>query len=207
MKIASLNGTASQTDYNGYINNYFIVNDSYNFSGNNSIDVTSVFTLKTFYDINQFDYIVFRDSCKANVITNWSGLSSDEQKELIKYYIYPPSVVQADIDAFYSADEQIVNWVVLADISKQARENRWEATRQKISFNLSQSATLALYEDTKSFKGDFIDANLPNLVLWLTSGTYPPLGIDYTTTGFSSKPYYSASIESMCIDILVNGNY
>ena len=53
------------------------------------------------------------------------------------------------------------------------------------------------------FKADYIETDLPLLLLWVTSGSLPALGIDFTNIGFSSKPYYSESIKNKVLLILL----
>src|ERR1039458_10139195 len=108
MRIASpTNDNPISTNLNYCINNYYVVPDNYNFSGNNAYDVTEVSTLYNFYSINQFDYILFRDSCKNNLVPNWSGLTTDDQKMLVIHSIYPITFQQSDIDSIFTTDEQL----------------------------------------------------------------------------------------------------
>jgi len=210
MKVAIPQGYTQNAEetYLGFLRRCAIaVSDNYDFVANSMTDETNTQSLCLLRRDEQYDYIVLRDSLKLHILPNFATLSTEDQKILVSYYIYPPTFTQADIDALFTTDEQKANWELLADISKVARYKRWEACRQKVSFTLTQLESLQFYTDTKSFQGDYIDANLPNLTLWLSNGSYPALGIDYTTNGFAQKSYYTEERKNICLDVLVNGNY
>lgn len=210
MKISIPQASAQlpEETYKGFLRRCALsVPDNYDFIANNSTDVTNALSLEILWLDQHYDYIVLRDSLKLHVLPNFDTLSLEDKKILVKYYIYPVTYTQADIDALFTTEEQKVNWEILASVSKIARKQRWEACRQKVSFTLSQLESLQFYNDTKGFKGDYEDANLPHLTLWLSNGSYPTLGIDYTLNGFAQKTYYSEERKNICLDILINGNY
>jgi hypothetical protein len=207
MKIAVKNSDGMQLDISGKLRYYYEVNDDYNFESNDATDVTDLSSLGIFKNSLRIDHIKFRDGCRASILPSWSSLTVSEQKELVSHFIYPVDFIQSDIDAIFTMEEQVENWKRLAEFTKIARYNRWEAARKRVSFDLTTLESLLFYQDTKPFKDDYIDANLPYLTLWISNGSYAPLEIDFTTTGFSGKSYYTETRKNICLDILVNGNY
>lgn len=205
MKIAVKNSDGIQSTKGGKLQFYYLVDDAYDFTANQATDITTIDNLFFFFSYLRIDYIRLRDCLKQYFIPVWDSLSPADKKTLVRYYIYPTTFTQADIDALFTAQEQKNNWETLAKISRDARANRWEVARQKISFYLTEIEGLQLYTDTKPFKDDYVDANLPHLIMWIINGAYPPLGIDYTANGFAQKSYYSVERKNVLVDCLVYG--
>lgn len=208
MKVCKLIGYNAETD--SMDSDILIPSEAILYSDtipDNYEDITSVNSLEEGFLIGAYDYNKFRDSCKVNILPIFSALTSNDQKKMVSHYIYPSNYTQEEIDAFFNSEEQISNWINLAALCKDSRNKRWESARRRISFELTLVESLGFYLDTKSFKYDFIDANLPHLTLWLSNGTYAPLGIDYSSNGFAQKNYYTTDRMNICLDILINGNY
>lgn len=206
MKIAVLNTNGVQETEDGMLEHYFSVSDNYDFNANDATDVTSVSSLKLLLKSYRIDLIKLRDSSKLYLLPDWNNLSDEDKKYLVSVYIYPITFTQGDIDLLFTETEQLNNWKNLVDITKQNRDARWDYARQKISFYLTTLEILDLYTSTKSYKGDYEDANLPYLVLWITNGSYPAFGIDFTSNGFAQKTYYTVALRDLLVDILVSGN-
>lgn len=153
------------------------------------------------------DFIFLRDQLKANMLPLWESLSGDELKKLISLFIYTPQTTQEDIDAFFTSGEQLVNWRMLVLLNREARSERWKAAAQTLSFYLTQAQTLDLYNTTVDYSLAYIDASDPHLTLWFTNGAYAPLGIDFTSSGFAQKAYYSDSVRDVFLNIIVSGSY
>lgn len=162
-----------------------------------------MFSLYEFFRVSQIDYIQFRTYCKTYILPDWSIISEEEKKELVKHNIAP---TEEDKLLYYTIEEQRVNFFELLRLEKQARFNRWEYAKQLIAFEyrLNQMNQLLMYQDTKPYKDDFIDADLPYLIYWVMSAALPDLGIDFTTNGFNSKAYYDENIKNKVLSILLN---
>lgn len=155
----------------------------------------------------EYDYIKFRDKCKSILVPIFDTLSDEEKGLLIKYYIYPNTVSQETINSFYTEEEQKQNWNNLLIISKRARQSRWTAAKGKVSFMLDVISTCDLFQAIEILFPRYIEASRPDLILWVMSSTYVPLGIDYSTTGFAQKTYYSEEIRDALYAILITGIY
>lgn len=153
------------------------------------------------------DYIFMRDSFKANILPAWDSISNLDKKALVGMVVYPNTFQQSDIDALFSAPEQLENWKNLVLNARDARNSRWRAAARTLSFYMTQAASLDLYVSTVNYSLSFIDAGAPHLTYWFTNGVYAPLGIDFSAAGFAQKSYYSADIKNLYLDIIVNGNY
>lgn len=167
------------------------------------VDMSSPFSYFAFVPSGQIDYIQYRTLYKEFILPQWSSISEEEKKELVRHNIAP---TEEDKLLYYTIEEQKINFFELLRLEKQARFKRWEYAKQLIAFEyrLNQMNQLLMYQDTKLYKDDFIDADLPYLIYWIMSGVLIELGIDFTNNGFSSKTYYSEDIKNKILSILLN---
>lgn len=171
------------------------------------IDSTNVATWSSLIKFIGKDYIYMRDFARTVFIPIWGTLSIVDKQMLAQYYLYPVGTTQTEIDSLIPVENQLVSWITLAQLSKDTRDIRWEVARQKVSFYLTDIQSLDLYKSTKEYSNEYRDANIPSLILWINNGSFPPLGIDFTTTGFAQKSYYTAGLRDLLTDIISNGNY
>ena len=170
-------------------------------------DVSDVDTWLSVVNYIDDDYIKMRDFARTTFIANWSSFNNNQKIGLLTHLLYPTSTTQQDIDSLISSGDQLKNWIDVARNTKLCREQRWEVARQKVSFYITTLQSLDLYRSTKDLSSEYKDANIPGLVFWINSSSYPPLGIDYTTTGFSQKSYYTTVLRDLLVDVISNGNY
>jgi len=170
------------------------------------IDVTSTTSLFSFVPSNQIDYIEFRNYCKQELLPNWSNLPEEEKLNLIKHNIAPN---ETEKENRVSIEQHRINFFELIRLEKLAREKRWEKAKKHIAFEfrLNQLNQLLMYQDTKPFKDDYIDAELPYLIHWIASNTNLLLGIDFTNNGFSSKSYFDQNLQTKLLEILLENKH
>ncbi|MCK6381878.1 MAG: hypothetical protein L6Q54_11625 [Leptospiraceae bacterium] len=197
MKILKPNSVEVQITRQGILQNYWLVKDSAIHP--DTTNYTSYATLLIFLDVFRIDYIQFRESLKTHVLPNWGSLDIEEKKNLIREMIYPTNAVLTD---YFSESELKTLWSAMAERHKIARINRWEKARKELSYYLTVAEAFQFYQDTKEFKGDYIDANIPILKLWALGGNDSSLGIDYTTNGFPSKTYFSVALQEILLNAL-----
>ena len=168
----------------------------------NDIDVTSTKSLIAFLPSGQIDYIQFRQFCKDELLPNWINLSEEEKLNLVKHNIAPDENEKL---SRVSIQEHEINFYEIIRLEKQARFERWEKAKKYIAFEFrnNQLNQLLMYQDTKLYKDDYIDAELPYLIHWIASNTNPALGIDFTANGFSSKAYFSQPIQTKLLNLLL----
>jgi hypothetical protein len=208
MKIAKLNTTPIQSDINDYIDNYYEVPDTYDFSGNSADDVTSIETLMVFCEINRYDYDVLRTTYKTLYNPIWSGLTFDDRQLLVKHYCYPPEITQDEWFTYYTDAEHYNNWNTLVIRTRdQSRLIRLFSAFARISYELTTAQTAVIYMTSKVYCIDYYYGNLPHLVLWISNGYYPALGIDFRAHGFAQMDGYSDGLRDRLLDIINNGNY
>lgn len=166
-------------------------------------DVTNTKSLLAFVSPGLIDYTQYRDYCKQEILPNWASITEEEKVELVRHNIAPDEVEKM---SRVSDAQHRINYFELLRLEKTARYNRWEKAKKYIAYEyrLNLLNQLLMYQDTKEYKDDYIDADLPYLRYWVESAAYPPLGIDFTTTGFSSKPYYLESIRDVVLGILID---
>jgi hypothetical protein len=189
---------SSATETIPYLDNCYIADVVENIG---DVDVTCVFGLKEFFRVGQIDYLQYRKYLKDYLLPDWANLPLEDKVEMVNHNVAP---TQEDKDALVSQEQQLMNYVTIVEREVKSRQARWDVSMAKAAFYLfgNDLGRLMMYNDAKVFRNDYIEADLPHLILWLTDGTYPALGIDFTNTGFGSKPYYSEVIKSTCLEIL-----
>lgn len=207
MKILKLKTTDVQHTSQGMLSNYYAVKDTYVINIDNEDDVSSVDSLYIFSMAGHFDYNVFRDSIKTNLIPNWANLLYEDRKKCILHFKYPTNISQTEFDGYFLQNDHESNWNVLTARSRVVRLQRLYAAFNKISYALPEMAVALIYMKTKDMCYDYYYANLPNVILWLQNGKYPALGIDFTNNGFAQQPGYSIKLMYELLDIFGNGNY
>lgn len=189
--------------YNSYIRRVaYPVKDDYDFVANSATDITTQQNALIMYRLDKIDGILYKAILKQWFLPNWATLSVDEKRELIAVLVYPAAT---DLRPFCTLEEEIMWTREFGSITKRARENRWESARIKMIHGLTEMDSLSFYVDTKPYKDDYVDANIPSLILWLSNGSYPALGIDFTANGFAQKTYYTIDRKNACLDVLQYG--
>lgn len=151
---------------------------------------------------NRIDYIKFRKQLKNIVNDNQSDYDDEERLIFIKNYVKPTALSQ---DAITTDDELLQNYQVeMVKLERQCRYRRLSDAKSKVAQTLTEYESFLFYNDTKTFIFDYLEAELPNLYLQIVSGAYPALGLDYTTTGFASKSYYTAQRMNIILDVMFN---
>lgn len=179
-----------------------IVNDS-----ENHVEYDDISTITNWNVLGELlgkDYIYVRERIR-DILTEKTFDVCDAEEKLIVSKLFLTTPEQRT--TMLTLEEEKKCWDELATAAKASREKRWEVVRRKISFYLTTSEGIDLYTTTRDLSLDYKDANIPSLVCWITNSAMPELGIDYTTTGFAQKPYYTTELRDMIVDILVEGNY
>lgn len=208
MKIAKLNSSMPGSIIHG-INSldYYLVSNNYNFELNNSTDVTSVRMLETFYGASKIEYGVYRDSLKTLFVPNWVNLTFDEKKLCVKEFCYPSDITNEEWLTYYSFSEHESNWLPLVISCREYRQKRLFAAFTKLTYYCTVSQTAVIYMTVKTMCIDYYYGNLPHLVLWISNGSYPALGVDFTNSGFAQASGYTTQLRDSLLDIFINGNY
>lgn len=103
MKLAVLNSEGTQTKDNLKLRHYYIVGDSYNFSGNSATDVSSLENMHLFYRYNKIGISDFRSWLKDYATSEgFSNLSEDDKIVCAKFM----AVSKSDRDSVLSEEEQ-----------------------------------------------------------------------------------------------------
>lgn len=171
------------------------------------VDATDVMSWHWCVGTSIDDYIKMRDFAKQVFVPKWNTLTDHEKTHLFLHFVYPTSASKEELDALIPPQDQVPEWIVSATRAKACRERRWEATRRKVSFYLTPQQSMDLYVSVKDYSLDYKDANIPSLIHWIGNTADPSLGIDFTTSGFAQKSYFSSQLRDLMLDVLVNGNY
>lgn len=167
-------------------------------------DISSIVNWRSMGESLGKDYIYVRERIREILIEKtFDACDADEKMIVSKLFL----VNHEQRSTILTAEEEKTCWAELTRNSKICREERWEIARQKISFYLTVAEGIDLYSAVKDLSHEYKDANIPSLVCWVTNTAEPAYGIDYTTTGFAQKPYYTSELRDMVVDVLVSGNY
>jgi len=104
MKIAKLDITPIYVERQDIIDNYYPVEDNYNFSGNSATDVTSYQTLSIFAGVGRYNYRIFRESLIDNIVPVFSGLTTTDKKSMVYNRAYPSGYTDGDLIAIVGVD-------------------------------------------------------------------------------------------------------
>ena len=206
MKVAKLKTTEIQHTSQGIIDNYYKVPDSHVFTSLED-EVTSVETLFVLSSSGEFDYGVFRDSLRDNMVPQWANMMYDDRKKCVQHYRYPADLDPGEFASYFSEADHEKNWGILAAKTRATRLQRLFAAFHKISYRMTETQVAIVYMTSKQMLVDYYYANLPHILFWVQNGSYPPLGIDYTTHGMAQMSGFTQSLMYEILDILVNGNY
>lgn len=95
------------------------------------------------------------------------------------------------------------HWINLVQQATECRHYRVLLASAKVSFILTPSQSYQLNMDTYENMYLWITSSSPQLLHWINSTADATLGIDYTTTGFASKAYYSAEAKDVLNAVLL----
>lgn len=207
MKVVKNIGTPVYKERRKILDDYELVDDDYDTSANNKEDASSYYSIDAFYSVFRFDYICKRNFLKKHVLPKFQNLDYDEQKELIRYRIFPEGITDAELLDYFTEEEQRINWKELLSYEREARSNRVEELRLQISYDMTPFQQVDMYLTVRDYLYDYIVADLPHLTLWFTNGTWEEFNVDFSNNGFQQKSYYSNEMLGIFVDILSNGNY
>jgi hypothetical protein len=184
-----------------------ILNDILSVADKATLDGIISAHVKLNIDINILEYGVYRDQLKAQMVPIWGQLSFSIRQTCVKHYCYPVAITQTEWTTYYTDVEHENNWNVIVNKCRDYRLTRLYAAFAKLSFACTTNQVAVIYLNTKAMCIDYYYGNMPHLVLWISNGTYPALGIDYSTTGFAQMGGYTTALRDQLIDIINNGNY
>lgn len=178
-----------------YLDNCYVALSKQN---EQDIDVTSYESLYAFTRVGQIDYSTFRNTLKT---FDFNSLSFSEQLNLINEFVAPSYEIMSQ---FKSNEELEGIYASMVQREKDARIKRYEEITYIAGFVLKENEMYQFmaYNDIKSYKLDYIEVEFPALLAFVTSSAIPELGIDFTSTGFNSKVYYSEELKNRVLQIL-----
>ncbi len=160
----------------------------------NDTDVTTANSLWEYFRVGVIDYIQFRDYAKQNLLPKFETLSELEKQFLISHSVKPENIAISFED-----------YLIVVEMEYKARSERWKkALSVGGHYYFSNNAyQFMMYQDCKAFRNDYIEANLPIILLWLNSAKSVELNVDFTQNGFASKPYYTNELKELLISCFV----
>jgi hypothetical protein len=107
MKVIKYISGNTYNNRNDIIDNYFLVDNDYNFGINDTEDVTSFKTLTAFYGVGRFNYKIYRDSLIDNILPDYLLLSNDEKRNLIYNRIFPSGTTNAALISLVGSQKEL----------------------------------------------------------------------------------------------------
>lgn len=148
-------------------------------------------------DIIQYRQYLTEYCCTLEV---WAGLSEEQRDKCIHWYKKPEEVSWDAIDYTDAELQQFWHQVVIAE--NKARYNRLKEGMAIISWFLTKPEAMDLFLTVEQYVYRWVEADLPFLYWYLTDAVVPGV-CDFSTTGFSAKPYFSIERRDAMINIII----
>jgi hypothetical protein len=140
---------------------------------------------------SRIDYIQYRTYLQEYccVLEVWEGLSSEQRDMIISHYQKPDEI---SWDATLKSDPELKKyWISVVKRETMARAERFNEGKALISWALTKPEAFDLAITIDSFVELWVQYDLPILWAYINNINLVGTPYDFTTTGFSSKPYYS----------------
>lgn len=168
--------------------------------------VESVIECIAIIDNHTFKDLVWkRDFLKAEFVPLWGNLINEDRKELVRIYCYPTNITEEEWSSYFTVEVHRDNWAFLVTEERKARTKRWEKMIEEVSYYNTMLENDDLYLTTKVMAEDYKVGKRPHIYYWITNGSLPAYGIDFTTNGFAQKSYYTEEKKNILVDIYING--
>ncbi len=117
-------------------------------------------------------------------------------------------VGKADRDTIYTDAEQEDFWSDFVANSQEARRTRWNKSKSFISYRLTPSQSDEVANDTLLLNEKYVYYGIESYALNVIEGLFDYIQgtSTYSESGFPSKSYYTASLETGVMNFL-NGTY
>jgi hypothetical protein len=154
------------------------------------------------YNNSRIDIIQYRSYLTnyCAILSIWSTLSTEQREKCISWYKKPEEV---SWEATGKTDVELQEYwhqVVIAE--KKCRNQRLSQGMAIISWFLTKPEAMDLFLTVEEFIYRWIYADLPFLYWYLTDAVVPGV-CDFSTTGFSSKPYFSIERRDAMVNIII----
>lgn len=188
------------------ISNYILVQEGYDFESNNQVNATTHFALQLFLTNEMIDYQAFRDGMKYMYKQQsvWDLLTDEQKVSVVRMAVWPngfdPTTLFSvkDIRKF---KKDMFKQMRFARVGR-AEEFRflvWEKYELSIAAQVDIQNSIGIYVDYYE-RGDH-----PEMKCWLTGTQSPVTGINYTTNGYPTKPYFDTTFQQQAIEIFTKG--
>ena len=167
--------------------------------------VHSILVCYTLFGAGRMDFLQFRDYVKYQIVTDltiWSN-QTDWEKNQAYQVVQKPATLDQVTDCGLTMEQVENNQINLVEQATECRKHRILLASAKVSFILTAGQSYALNMDTYENMYLWITSASPQLLHWINSTADLALGIDYTTTGFASKSYYSADAMNVLNAVLL----
>ena len=167
--------------------------------------VKSILVCYHLFGAGRMDFLQYRDYIKYQIVTDMDvqNTQTDQEKESAYQVYQKPSSLDQTTDCGKTTEQLEHIWISLVEAATECRKQRILLASAKVSFILTPSQSYQLNMDTYENMYLWITSSSPNLLHWISSTADLALGIDYTTTGFASKSYYSVEVLNVLNAVLL----
>ncbi len=152
------------------------------------------------------DYLYQRDGAIGFISASggFNSLSTDDKSAAASNFC----VSKDDRDTIYTDAEQENFWSDFVDNSQEARRIRWNKSKSFISYRLAPSQSDEVANDTLTLNEKYVYYGIESYALNVIEGLFDYIQgtSTYSESGFPSKSYYTASLETGVMNYL-NGTY
>lgn len=166
--------------------------------------VKSILVCYHLYGAGRMDYLQYRDYIKYQIVTDLDIQNTQipQEKEAAYQVFQKPASLDQITDCGKTTEQLEKIQINLVECATECRKYRVLLASAKVSFILSPAASYQLNMDTYENMYLQITSNAQQLIHQIKSTADATLGIDYTTTGFASKSYYSVEAKDVLLAVL-----
>ena len=162
-------------------------------------DPQGVYILENY---GRMDYIQYRtylmnDCCNIDI---WAIMTTEQRSFIVSHYQKPEEVSWEAI----GVDDPTLNlyWIQVVLRENNSRRLRINEGLARVSWILTKPQAMDLWLTVRDYVYDYNMSDLPLLYYWFNNLNLVGTPFDFTTTGFSSKPYFSTELLNIINDIL-----
>jgi hypothetical protein len=147
--------------------------------------------------VSMYDYLFCRKQVMyRTAIIGFSGLTTEEKICASRHF----AVDKPSRDSVHTEQQQMANWNVFVDLSKQIRYERWVKAKAYISYQLSPAESTDLALNTETLSKNFVEYGIEAMSIDGVEGIY-----DWLENTYPTKLYYNSTHKDNIMSILTLG--
>lgn len=104
-------------------------------------DVSSILNLDAHYFIPPVPFLALRNELITTFLPNWATATIDEKKTLVRWYVYPSTATQAELNALYAQTQRDAYRDVVMENLNIASNNFFSVWKDSTNGNFYKAVT------------------------------------------------------------------